>query len=119
MKHKRKQISLEDVIIHIRIEEQNKIRDKDERAKELSSKENVVEERPRSKFSWLKRQNPRAKPNSSNEVQNPTFKKRGYYFVCGKLGHHVPLCCNRKRLEKVNLSGKSGRSKGDCSSSLL
>ena len=47
MKHKRKQMSIEDVIIHIKIEEQNKTRDKAERAKELSSKENVVEERPR------------------------------------------------------------------------
>ena len=46
MKHKRKQMSLEDVIIHIRIEEQNKTRDKAERAKELSTKANVVEERP-------------------------------------------------------------------------
>ena len=40
MKQKRKQMSLEDVIIHIRIEEQNKTRDKTERSKELSSKEN-------------------------------------------------------------------------------
>ena len=38
-------MSLEDVIIHIRIEEQNKTRDKAERTKELSSKENVVDER--------------------------------------------------------------------------
>ena len=39
-------MSLEDVIIHIRIEEQNKTRDKAERANELSTKANVVEERP-------------------------------------------------------------------------
>ena len=81
MKHKRKQMSLEDVIIHIRIEEQNKTRDKAERAKELSSKENVVEERPRPKFNRPKRQNPRTKPNSSNKVQNPTFKKKDNCFV--------------------------------------
>ena len=55
MKHKRKQISLEDVIIHIKIEEQNKIMDKAERAKELSSEENVVEERPKPKFNRSKR----------------------------------------------------------------
>ena len=68
MKHKRKQMSLEDVIIHIRIEEQNKTRNKAKRAKELSSKANVVEERPRPKFNRPKRQNPRTKPNSSNKV---------------------------------------------------
>ena len=46
-KNNMKQMSLEDVIIHIRIEEQNKTRDIVEIAKELSSKANVVEERPR------------------------------------------------------------------------
>ena len=64
MKHKRKQMSLEDVIISIRVDEQNKTRDKTERAKELSSKENVVEERPRPKLTIAKGQNPRTKPNS-------------------------------------------------------
>ena len=59
MKHKRKQMSLEDVIIHIRIEEQNKTRYKAARAKDLSSKENVVEERPRPQFNKPKGQNPR------------------------------------------------------------
>ena len=62
-------MSLEDVIIHIRIEEQNKAREKVERVKELSSKANLVEERPRPKFNRPKRQNLRTKPNSSNKVQ--------------------------------------------------
>ena len=47
MKHKRKQMPLEDVIIHIKIEKQNQNRDKVEKAKELSSKANVVEEKPK------------------------------------------------------------------------
>ena len=83
-------MSVEDVIIHKRIEEQNKTKDKAEKAKELSSKENVVEERPRLKFNKPKRQNPRTKPNSSNKVQNYSFKKKGNCFVCGKLRHHAP-----------------------------
>ena len=90
MKHKKKQMSIEDVIIHIRIEEQNKTKDKAERAKELSSNAKVVEERPRPKFNRPKRQNPRTKPNSSKKVQNPTFKKRRNCFVCGKPRHHAP-----------------------------
>ena len=44
MKHKRKQMSLEDVIIHIRIDKQNRNKDNVEKAKELSSKANVVVE---------------------------------------------------------------------------
>ena len=102
MEHKKKQMSLEDVIIHIKIEEQIKTRDKAKRAKELSSKANVVEKRLMPKFNGPKRQNPRTKPNSSNKAQNPTFKKRGNCFVCGKPRHHVPQCRNRNRLERVN-----------------
>ena len=82
-------MSLEDVIIHIRIEEQNKTRDKAKRAKELSYKANVVEEKPRFEFNRSKRQSPRSKPNSLNKVQNPTFKKRSNCFVYGKPGHYA------------------------------
>ena len=42
LKHKRKQMNFEDVIIHIRIEEKNKEREKTERAKELTSKANLI-----------------------------------------------------------------------------
>ena len=61
----------------------------------------MVEERSRPKFNRPKKQNPRTKLNSSNKVQNPTFKKKGNFFFCGKPGHHAPQCHNRKRLEKV------------------
>ena len=74
MKHKRKQMSLEDVIIHIRIEEQNRNRDNVEKTKELSSKANVVEEKPKNNMS--RKQNSRTKPNASNKVHNPTIKKK-------------------------------------------
>ena len=57
MKHKRKQMSLEDVIIHIRIEEQNLNRDNIEKAKELSSKANVVEEKSKPKNNRSQKQN--------------------------------------------------------------
>ena len=62
MKHKRKQMSLEDVIIHIRIEEQNRNRDNVDKTKELSSKANVVEEKPKNNMS--RKQNSRTKPNA-------------------------------------------------------
>ena len=73
-------MSLEDVMIYIRIEEQNKTRDKAKRVKELSSKANVEEERSRPKNNRFKRQNLRTKLDTSNEVQNPTFKKRGNFM---------------------------------------
>ena len=49
MKHKRKHMSLEAVIIHIRIEEQNRNRDNVEKAKKVSSKVDVVEEKSKPK----------------------------------------------------------------------
>ena len=60
-------MSLEDVIIYIRIKEQNRNRDKVEKAKELSYKTNMVEEKPKPN---------KTKPNTTNKVQNPTIKKK-------------------------------------------
>ena len=62
MKHKRKQMSLEDVIIHIRIDEQNQYMDNVEKVKELSSKANVVEEKPKPKNNRFRKQNSRNIP---------------------------------------------------------
>ena len=42
-------MSLEDVINHVRIEEQNRNRNNVEKAKELSFEANVVEEKPKPK----------------------------------------------------------------------
>ena len=75
MKHKRKQMSLEDVIIYIWIEKHNRNKDKVEKAKELSSKDNVVEDKPKPKNNKSKKQNSRTKRNSTNNVHNPTIKK--------------------------------------------
>ena len=68
-------MSLEDVIIYIKIEEQNWNRDNVEKTKELSSKANVVEEKPKPKNNRSREQNSRTKPNASNKVQNSTIKK--------------------------------------------
>ena len=68
MKHKRKQMSLEDLIIHIRIEKQNRNRDNVEKAKELSSKANALEEKSKPKNNRSIKQNSKTKPNASNKV---------------------------------------------------
>ena len=68
MKHKRKQMSLEDVVIYIRIEEQNRNKDNVEKAKEPSSKANVVEKKPKPKNNRFRKQNSKTKPNASNKV---------------------------------------------------
>jgi len=35
--------------------------------------------------------------NSRPNGSNPVFKKKGNCFVCGKSGHHAPLCRRRAR----------------------
>ena len=95
-------MSLEDVIIHIRIKEQNRNRDNIEKVKELSFKANVVEEKSKPKNNRSKKQNSKTKPNASNKVQNSTIKKRGNCFVYGKSGHHATQCRHMKRIEKTN-----------------
>ena len=44
-KHKKRDMSLEDLVVHIRIEESNREKDKNDLASELSSKANLVEQK--------------------------------------------------------------------------
>ena len=64
MKNKRKQMSLEDVMIHIKIQEQNQKKDNVEKTKELTSKANVVEEKLKPKSNRSRKHNSRTKPNA-------------------------------------------------------
>ena len=102
MKHKRKQMSLEDVIVHIRIEEKNRQLDRAEKAKELNSKANIVEssgKKPQ-KFQNKKKQ---WKPNNNSFKSHDTsFKRKGNCFVCGKPGHYAAQCRNRHKKENGN-----------------
>ena len=95
-------MSLEYVIVHIRIEEENKIRDRVEKAKEFSSKANVV----KSNTSWPKNKRNRQfnKSNNHNKFKDkiPSFKKKGNCFVCGKSGHHAAQCRHRHKLGDEN-----------------
>ena len=69
------------------------------RAKALSAKANVVEDKPALKRYENKLDHKRKnkfqnfRPNGSNLV----FTKKGNCFVCGKPGHHAPQCRHRAR----------------------
>ena len=96
IKHKRKQTSLEDVVIHIRIEEHNRKRDMGDNTKETIFKVNVVESNT-SKFRF-KNERPTYKSNNKKyKNNNPTFQKKGNCFVCGKPGHHAATCYKRHK----------------------
>ena len=95
MKHKKKQLSLEEAIVHIRIEEQNRIRDENGSAKELHSKANLIDNAPKPN----KRQ---YNPNQKNKNKNHIAKKKGHCFVCGKLGHFASQCKHKAQKKEDN-----------------
>ena len=90
--YKQKQLSLGDLITHIIIEDTNRKEQKVAKAKQMSTKANLVQ--TDTKRYKNKSQNSRNKPKISNPH---AFKKRGTCFVCGKPGHYAPQC--RKRVK--------------------
>jgi len=71
------------------------------KAKTLSAKTNMVKDKPtpkryEKKFDHkMKYNNKFSRPNGTN----PTFKKKGNCFVCGKSSHHAPQCIHRAKIK--------------------
>ncbi|XP_068492265.1 uncharacterized protein [Phaseolus vulgaris] len=109
LKHRQKQMSLSDLITHIIIEDTNRKECVAAKAKALSAKANVIEDKPAPKR-YEKKFDHKKKPNnkfSHPSGTNPTFKKKGNCFVCGKPGHHAPQCRHRAKNDyppKANLA---------------
>jgi len=107
LKHIHKQMSLSDLITHIIIEDTDRKECVAAKAKTLSAKANVVEDklapkRDEKKFDHKKKYNKFSRPNGTNL----TFKKKGNCFVCGKPSHHAPQCKHRAKNDyppKANL----------------
>ena len=93
LKHKRKELSLEDLIVRLRVEEDNWLYEKKVWKNLEVSKANVVEEgsKPNKK---------RKMPSKSQEGFNQGLKKFiGKCFNCGKSGHKAKDCRAKKRQE--------------------
>ena len=91
LKHKRKELSLEDLIVRLRIEEDNMLSEKKVGKNLEVSKANVVEEgsKPNKK---------RKMPSKSREGFNQGLKKFvGKCFNNGKSGHRSKYCGSKKR----------------------
>ncbi|KAH7842618.1 hypothetical protein Vadar_007401 [Vaccinium darrowii] len=78
LKHKRHEMNLEQVIVHIRIEERNRLLARNQMAKQLTVKANVVEDRPKE----FKPKGGAAKSKYNQQYTHPkphgqTFKKKG------------------------------------------
>jgi len=99
LKHRHKQMTLQELITHIIIEDTNRKGSATARAKALSTKANVVEDKPALKRYENKPDHKRKNNfrNSRPNGSNPVFKKKGNCFVCGKPGHHAPQCRHKAR----------------------
>ena len=88
LKHKRKEIRLEDLIVRLRIEEDNRASEKKASKGFMESKANVVEQGQTSHN--LKKR----KHNGNGPKQGPTKKFQGKCYVCNKQGHRAKDCCD-------------------------
>ena len=112
LKHKKKDMSLEELVSHMKIEEANRLKDKDSSPYELSVKANIVESSfPKSdRFNKQNKNSGNFKKKNQNSKQlgvqgkkGGDFKKNGKSekgsggcYVCGKSGHKAWQCYNRK-----------------------
>ncbi|XP_060200885.1 uncharacterized protein LOC132629176 [Lycium barbarum] len=92
LKHKRKEMSLEDLVIRLKIEEDNKIAEKKSRRNSTIMGANIVEEAaPKNKK--------RKKPSGKSKEQNKK-KFKGNCYNCGKACHKAPDCHLLKKDKK-------------------
>ncbi|XP_070047382.1 uncharacterized protein [Nicotiana tomentosiformis] len=91
LKHKRKEMTLEDLIVRLRIEEDNKATEKKSRGNSTIMGANIVEEASTSK----------KRKKSSGPKNYPSKKKfKGNCHNCGKVGHKAAECRAPKKDKK-------------------
>ena len=97
LKHKRKEMRLEDLIVRLRIEEDNRASEKKAGKTFTEAKAKVVEHGQNSK----KRKN---NPNGPKQGPKNNKKFKGNCYVCDKPGHRAKDC--RRRKDQGNTSKK-------------
>ncbi|XP_077215962.1 uncharacterized protein LOC143850616 [Tasmannia lanceolata] len=98
LKHKKEEMSLEDLIQTLQVEEESRLRDKREDIEPLSSKVHVVEN---VNMTDTKPPNQPWKGNKKRKHQNgkgsdKNKKRKGASFQCGKMGHYKRECQSKK-----------------------
>ena len=90
LKHKRKEMRLEYLIVRLRIKEDNRASEKKAGKGFMESKANVVEQGQTS------HNHKKRKHNGNGPKQGPTKKFQGKCYVCNKQGHRAKDCRSRK-----------------------
>ncbi|XP_070023337.1 uncharacterized protein [Nicotiana sylvestris] len=100
LKHKSKEMTLEDLIVHLRIEEDNKNTENKSRGNSTIIRANIVEEEPQNKKS----------KKASGPKNYPCKKKfKGNCHNCGKSGHKAVDC----RAPKTDVQKKKNKKNQD------
>ena len=103
LKRKRKEMIVEDLIVRLRIEEDNKAAVKRSRGNSAISRVNFVEEDPRKLKKRKKTSGPKSNP--------PKKKFNRNCFNCGKHGHRATECRgpkDKKKKDQANLVESKG-----------
>ena len=98
-------MSLSNLITHIIIEDTNKKENVATRTKAMSAKANTIQDKPfhkryanktnhnnKNKYKYNSLHVAPSNPIPHAPASNPSFKKKGPYFICGKPGHFAPQC---------------------------
>ncbi|CAN1732005.1 Retrovirus-related Pol polyprotein from transposon TNT 1-94 [Linum perenne] len=100
LKHKKRDMTLEELVGHMKIEEANRLKDKDSIRSSFSVKANLIE------HGLSNRNKPQTsrKPAWQNKKPTTNFKRsglsqkfqKGACYVCGKTGHKAYQCSQRR-----------------------
>lgn len=97
LKHKRKEMDLEGLIVRLRVEEDNRVSDKKSVASSMVFKAHVVEDGPKNK---------KRKHSGQSSQQGNSKKFKGKCFKCNKTGHRAMECHsgNRQGYKKAKVT---------------
>ncbi|KAF3627657.1 putative glucan endo-1,3-beta-glucosidase A-like [Capsicum annuum] len=91
MKHKRKKMTVEDIIVKLHIEEDNKATERRSKENSAMNGANIVEDDPNNSKKWKK---------DGQQSNQPKKKFKGKFFNCGKISHKFTDCCTPKKGKK-------------------
>ncbi|KAH0748618.1 hypothetical protein KY290_027850 [Solanum tuberosum] len=109
LKHKKNNLTLQELISHMRTEEANRLKDKMEELSLNSSKANLVESSGtvvkdmfKGKHKKVSKKEHMKKKNQFNKLESHIQKFKGLCFVCRKVGHRATKCYQRKGQDSKN-----------------